>query len=96
MGADVGIRICSDQELFGQILIQTIETRSHEKKWHISHLFCAKYQSWAPDTFSISDTQSSDTSMPVFDTDTPILFKIPGSDNRYSRYFTKKQKTSFS
>jgi hypothetical protein len=37
-----------------------------------------------PILFSVSDTRSSDTSTPVFDTDTLILFKIPGSDSRYS------------
>jgi hypothetical protein len=34
--------------------------------------------------FSVFDTRSSDTSTPVFDTDTLILFKIPGSDTGYS------------
>jgi hypothetical protein len=51
-----------------------------------------------PILFSVSDTRSSDTSTPVFDTDTPILFKIPGSDTRYSDTSDtlQKHKKSFS
>jgi hypothetical protein len=73
-----------------QMYLIDIPLKGCQGRSNPSSIVHAVTQRWAPDTFF--GIRSSDTSTPVSDTDTPILFKITESDTRYS----DTQKTSFS